>query len=460
LATIRKDIDAGDDLEQLKAQVAEQQQRLEMLEARQDQAQDGDITKKDKLATRRQLLRLAGATLVGAAGAAALRAIPAAATNGQFMQVGTIATQDLSNETGLNLIGSAAPGRAFHVLAGNVAGQTAITGYGSYVGVYGDSYGGRGVYGYTYATGGIGVVGSGDTGVLGKSYGFNGTTHIGVFGSGKNFGVLGQSNIGTGVKATTALASGSALYAYTGATAAVGSFANSTNGPAVLGFGAVGWVASLFASDIGVRAFGNPGFPAVQAISGSGPDFQASGSGRLNQVENIAGGIGAPNFTPTAGFFEMVRAGDGAMWVNRGQGTLKATWKRVNAVRVDSSDGAGTPFKPYRVFDTRIGAKRAAGSTNPVTVANTGTGTQNIPADAVAVMGNLTATQYGGAGFLAIMPQGTIYNPNADPSSLNFITGQVAIANSFICGLHAGQVQVYVGGSASHFIIDITGYMQ
>jgi hypothetical protein len=43
---------------------------------------------------------------------------------------------------------------------------------------------------------------------------------------------------------------------------------------------------------------------------------------------------------------------------------------------------------------------------------------------------------------------------------LNFQTGQIAIANCFSCGLSGGKLQVYVGDVASHYIIDITGYVQ
>jgi hypothetical protein len=102
-----------------------------------------------------------------------------------------------------------------------------------------------------------------------------------------------------------------------------------------------------------------------------------------------------------------------------------------------------------------------------VAVAGLGTGTSNIPADAVAVIGNLTAVDYTGSGFLAIMPGGIAqgegagqYDSDSDPSSVNFIVGQAAIANSFICGLSDGQVQVFVAKSSSHFIIDITAYIE
>jgi hypothetical protein len=202
-----------------------------------------------------------------------------------------------------------------------------------------------------------------------------------------------------------------------------------------------------------------------------GPDVYLSGTGRLVQIQNV-GALTAPNFTPVSNQLESVRGSDGSFWMSRASagapiGTLQAAWKRMNTVRVDSADGAGSSYKPFRVIDTRSGAKRAAGTLNVVTVAGTGSGTSFIPIDAVAVVGNLTAVAYGGAGFLAIMPGGIVlgtaagdYNPAVDPSSVNFIAGAGAIANSFVCGLHNGQVQVFVGGSASHFILDITGYMQ
>ncbi len=92
-------------------------------------------------------------------------------------------------------------------------------------------------------------------------------------------------------------------------------------------------------------------------------------------------------------------------------------------------------------------------------IAGQGTGASSIPADAIAVLGNLTAAAYTGAGYLTIFPFG-VANPGT--SSVNFITGQGAIANSFVCGLDpaTGKLSVYVGVSASHYIIDITAYIQ
>jgi len=193
-------------------------------------------------------------------------------------------------------------------------------------------------------------------------------------------------------------------------------------------------------------------------------------------------GGAAPNIAPffvthstlfAGGHFqhELIRGNDGSIWASTAAlaGANQTRWKKVSAVRVDTADGLGGNFKPFRVIDTRItGGIRAAGSLNAVLVAGAGTGASSIPSNAIAVMGNLTAVGYTGAGWLTIMPGGITvgtgagqYNPASDPSSLNFIVGQGAIANSFVSGLDStGHLEVYVGLSSSYFIVDITAYLQ
>jgi hypothetical protein len=211
-----------------------------------------------------------------------------------------------------------------------------------------------------------------------------------------------------------------------------------------LGFGVYGL------TDAGVGVVGE---------STTGIGLYARRSGRILQ-DGLAR-AGNPGYSPN--LFEQVRDANGVLWIHNPTGV----WRRVNSVRVDTATGSGAAFKPFRRLDTRSGAIKAPGSLTVVSIAGQGSGASAIPADAIAAVGNLTATAYSGAGFLAIMPAGlTIgtgagqYNPAADPSSLNFQTGQVAIANAFICGLSGGALQVYVGGHTSHFIVDITAYIQ
>jgi hypothetical protein len=214
------------------------------------------------------------------------------------------------------------------------------------------------------------------------------------------------------------------------------------------GEGVDGWASG--SSSAGVYGFTDSG-TGVIGESATGIGLWARRSGRIRQDPRAAG---LPNYAPTTP--EQVRDASGVLWINSPIGT----WRRVNTVRTDAADGSGNPFKPNRVIDTRGTPIKAPGSFTIVPISGVGSGTSQIPADAIAVIGNLTAVAYTGAGFLAIMPEGVAYNPASDPSSVNFITGQFAIANSFTCGLHNGQVQVYLNGSSSHFIIDITAYIQ
>src|SRR4029077_6956911 len=168
-------------------------------------------------------------------------------------------------------------------------------------------------------------------------------------------------------------------------------------------------------------------------------DLGIIGSGRLAMIGRGDVGATAPNWN--AGFYlhsslgilnfqhELVRGNDSSIWASRydDASATRTRWKRINAVRVDSSDGLGSPFKPRRVIDTRVtsspplaGGKPAHGTVNTpnfplVTVAGTGAGTSAIPNDAIAVMGNLTAVGYGGAGFPAIMPRGHFAGRGARP---------------------------------------------
>jgi len=456
LASTYTDKNTEEELAQLKALLAEQQERLDALEGRDDAPADGNSGKEQR-ATRRQLLKLAGAAVAGAAGAAALRAIPAAAADGDPMTVGIVRLETLAKKSGVEntvaypTANTAIYGYSFNAGYGVYAKSFYGTGLFAYAG-----YDGGGFYGDT-RTKGTGIVAlGGKDGIVatgGNNVGGGGTAVIGV----------GTGLLGTGVKAQTNSTSSRALYAYTSATSSLGAQIISTQytGLNVSG-GSIGTFSQ--APQQGVVGFSYGGSNAgVLALSYGGPDIKLGGTGRLVQVANITGGVGAPNFTPAVGYFETVRAGDGAVWVNTGDAvaTLKAAWKRLNAVRVDTADGAGAPFAPFRVYDSRSGAKKAPGSTTVVTIAPSGSGDSSIPSNAIAVIGNLTATQYTGTGFLSIAPAGVAVGTSA----VNFITGQTAIANGFIVGLgtgvtNGGKLQVKVAGHSSHILIDITGYIQ
>ncbi|HVC77273.1 MAG TPA: hypothetical protein VND96_12245 [Candidatus Micrarchaeaceae archaeon] len=464
MATTRKEIGADDELEQLKALVAEQQQRLDALEGREASPPNtGDGN--DKRSTRRQLLKLAGASLAGAAGAAALRAIPASAADGNTVTVGGLFAEQTGAETAISSLGYTSTTSLFGALGGWAHAGIGVYGYVAVGGqaVLGrTAHGGVGVNALAFGTGGIGVRGYGYQygGMFSAPAGVvtllasSGSGSTGELGDGST-GVAGRSSTGMGVYGFTSATSSRSVYGYT---SAAGSSAIQGNSPNFYGGRFTGRGGSLSVST-------GSGFPGAIAIAAAGgPDLLLNGRGRLVQYWYGPGGTyGGPLFTPLPNYFETVRNRDGAMWQSRGNGsgaTGQAAWKRVNAVRVDSADGTGAPYAPFRVYDSRSGAKKAAGTTTVVVIAGAGSGASSIPTDAVAIIGNLTATQYTGTGFLTISPAGVA----AATSSVNFITGQGAIANSFIVGLgtgaNAGKVQVTVSGHSSHILIDITGYLQ
>jgi hypothetical protein len=132
-------------------------------------------------------------------------------------------------------------------------------------------------------------------------------------------------------------------------------------------------------------------------------------------------------------------------------------------VDVDGYYPATTSFRgltPARLLDTRPGATtidgssageglRPAGSITELTVAGRG----GVPADAAAVVVNVTATEAQGDGYVTVWPCGQA-QPNA--SNLNFRAG-ATIPNLVIAPVGAnGKICLYTR-SATHLLADVTG---
>jgi len=471
LATTLDHSDA-EQLEQLKAIVAEQQQRLEALEGQQLQPTEAET--KQRRSTRRELLKLAGATIAGAAGSAALRAVPAAAADGDTMLSGTVRTETLGNPTGITQFG-----------VGYGIALEGLTGYGGW-GVRGYAYGssGKAIRGYAY--GGIGVYGEGFSTYGGSGAFLAGTTwgslneggYGGAFATGTTYGVkasgstaVAASGGNAGVSATSSTTGSTAVYGFSAATASAGVIGRVIGSGLTVGVAGSSGFTGVYGAGNTAGVWGSSAnYVGVLATSYTGPDVKLFGTGRLVSVANITGGVyGAPTFTPTYGYLETVRGKDGSMWLSRNAGSGQAGWKKVSAVRADSDDGTGTAYKPFRAVDTRntTGGFQGPHGTGNHTfqIANTGTGKQHIPSDANAIFGNLTVTGFTGSGWLTITPAG-VAHAGSDPSTVNFGPGmQPAIANSFFIGLgtgaSSGKVTVYLiesSGSNISFILHTTGY--
>ena len=110
--------------------------------------------------------------------------------------------------------------------------------------------------------------------------------------------------------------------------------------------------------------------------------------------------------------------------------------------------------QPQRLVDTRTaGGALSAGSSRCFAIG----GLSGIPANAAAVMVNVTAVGYSKNGWLSLFPNGQGVPAT---STVNFDSTEYAIANSAVMGLGtSGQLCVNAGNSSSHVIIDATGYL-
>jgi hypothetical protein len=111
-------------------------------------------------------------------------------------------------------------------------------------------------------------------------------------------------------------------------------------------------------------------------------------------------------------------------------------------------------FVPYtgstpRVLDTRVaGGAFVPNEERVIDLSGT------LIASGRAAVVNVTATETGGPGFLALFADGIAYPGN---SSVNFTTGGQTIANSAIVTMTAGKIKVRCGPAPTHVIIDVVG---
>ncbi len=119
-----------------------------------------------------------------------------------------------------------------------------------------------------------------------------------------------------------------------------------------------------------------------------------------------------------------------------------------------SSSGDGfVPVPPVRVLDTRIGL----GASGPLAAeATLALSVPGVPADATAVVVNVTVTEPDRDGFLTVWPCGP-----ARPlvSNLNFATGENR-ANLVVATRGAGGQICFGGNAATHVVADLAGWYE
>lgn len=405
-------------IDELEARVAELSARLD-----------------EPTASRRHLLRLAGAATVGAVAAAATGARHAAADNG-------LAPTDPNTVTMLNYTGGSISESAFVFQAGTTHVSNASTYPAALAGWSSASANpSSGVYGYSASDTGYGVVGLND--------------------AADGIGVLGQSADGSGVRGTS--------------TTGIGVEAISTSGAGVVAEGATGVMA--VGQDYGVVALGAGSDSAgllgqglVAGVAGTGGyGLMSRQTTKANVLLWPNNDTGSPNpKTPPPARGDAHAVGeldnvDGDLWWCVGAGT-PGTWRKLSG---PTTAGAFHAITPARVFDSRdpvpvygrlaggsdlvVSIKDARGVDGAVTTADL------VPEGATAIAYNLTIAGTLGSGFLSVNPgDATGYTA----SSINWSAAGQLLANGLVAKIDTQRrVRVFAGGAGStDFIIDVLGY--
>jgi hypothetical protein len=114
-----------------------------------------------------------------------------------------------------------------------------------------------------------------------------------------------------------------------------------------------------------------------------------------------------------------------------------------------------TALTPTRLLDTRSGIGGPAGAVPAGgVVALTVTGRAGVPADAGAVVLNVTATQPTSAGWVTAWPAGV---PRPTTSNLNYTSGRT-VPNLVVVKVGAGGVVNLYTSSGTHLLADVMGW--
>ena len=205
-------------------------------------------------------------------------------------------------------------------------------------------------------------------------------------------------------------------------------------------------------------AFYNPvavQFPASYVGSYFFADLCANSIYRIDPangyaISTFATGIGSP--------VDLQVGPDGALYyLARGSGGV------VGRIAYPSSPPPPTEttfvaVSPVRVLDSRFGTGLSGAFSAGVPRSWQVAGVAGLPADAVAVTGNVTVTAQTGAGWVTVSPTPST---NASPSTVNFPVGEDR-ANNLTIALGPGgslsAVYASAPGRTSHLVFDVTGY--
>jgi hypothetical protein len=139
--------------------------------------------------------------------------------------------------------------------------------------------------------------------------------------------------------------------------------------------------------------------------------------------------------------------------------SVGATFYASHVSRLQTPGTTYVPITPVRVLDTRNGVGLSGKFTNGTARTFAVTGVGVIPANAVAVTGNVTVTQQNASGFVAVTPTATNNPPS---SSINFPVGDNRANNLAVAlsstGTLSATYKAATAGKTTQLIFDVTGY--
>ena len=117
------------------------------------------------------------------------------------------------------------------------------------------------------------------------------------------------------------------------------------------------------------------------------------------------------------------------------------------------------PITPTRILDTRDGTGTVGGATAPIgpsgAIDVAVTGVAGIPADATAVVMNVTYTEATAAGFITVWPSGL---PRPVVSNLNTMPGGTQPNLVTVKLGTTGKVSIFNSAGTTHVVADVAGY--
>lgn len=221
----------------------------------------------------------------------------------------------------------------------------------------------------------------------------------------------------------------------------------------------------------GVQGFGyefgvignSPIGDAVRGVAPSGVGGAFDGGDadlRLGGTRSVAPTADAISHARGQIMFVEGLSNTGEFWLCAKTG-IPGTWRRFGGYNVQG--GLTMAPSPVRVYDSRPGKQPLLGSKTPLAVNGDRTvdltvNSSGVPAEATAVLINLTAVAPNGSGWLSVRSSSAV--AYAGTSNLNFSSGQT-IANMVAATCTSGSIAVRLGAgtaTACDVIVDVLGY--